>query len=271
MRIVLIPVLALATAFAVADDGWLGYPGSPKQFNAKPTVRMASERVTVVIHRWHADVRCDFVFENQGPAVAVKMGFPDFHSNWEIGEKAKTIYERFISYVDGRRVRTTLEPKLYAKTSGGIDAPSAFQTKVVQFSKNQQHRVVELYRVHLGSLALSGTTPKAHYPAIKAFDYIFHTGSTWRGSIGKATMRIRFAKDATLPRGRLTIGDYPPDGNWTYEFFASKRSQLHIVQPGWKLSGRVLILQKRNWKPTMDDDVEIFFGPHFRDVDDRLR
>ncbi len=269
MRTVLLPALALATTLAVADDGWLGYPGKPKQFNAKPTVRMASERVTVVIHRWHADVRCEFVFENHGPATTVKMGFPDFHSSGELGKKAITIYDRFNSYVDGVRVRTKLEPKVYQQSMESMSAPAAFQTKSVHFGRHQVRRVNEVYRVSLGSLALSGTTPNAHYPAIKAFDYIFHTGSTWNGPIGKAAMTIAFARDATMPQGSIRLAAIPSSQAWTYEFFSPDRRKVYLSAKGWSISGRTLSLSKSNWKPSRADDVQVVFGLHFRDVEGR--
>ena len=240
------------------NDGWVGYTGSPKLLGRHPSVRMVSERITATIRKETAIVDCHFVFRNDGAATAVRMGFPDEDGNREPGEQSEGASKWFKSYVDGRRVPTTLLPKVMP--SG--QEPRSFQVKTVSFGRGQTRTVRDTYEVPLVDLALGGKAPA--YPAIYGFTYMFSTGSTWKGAIGRTEMTITFAPDAILPKGKIRLMAYPGEKkSEDYQFRIKHRGAIQTENP-FKVSGRTLRLVKTNWSPGVNDDVWLTFGPHFR-------
>jgi len=121
-RLPLLCALVLS-ASSFADDGALTAGGSPGLVSGHPSVVMQRERVVLTAGLKTVHVDCTFVFHNEGPSCTVRMGFPDLAE----GAEGTDYYERldaakengrtlppwegligFASWVDGKRVRTTL-------------------------------------------------------------------------------------------------------------------------------------------------------------------
>ncbi|HVT10833.1 MAG TPA: hypothetical protein VHE55_01090 [Fimbriimonadaceae bacterium] len=259
-------LIAFIRGFAAADDGWIGYSGSPKLMASHPSVRMVSEVVRVTIHRQTADVVCDFVFRNAGSACDVRMGFPDYSGNRMPGDANKSVFMSFKSTVDGKRVDTTLEPAK-APEDADFNAKgwnSAFQVKSVHFGKGQTRRVRDSYQVRLGTVAIHGEVPGKGEPAERIFSYIFSTGGSWHGSIGRAEMVITFADDAPIGKGKLALTKGPLDYDKLWEWRVKHPHAVGGAQSGFDPRGRTLRLLKKNWKPTKRDDVELAVGMYYR-------
>jgi hypothetical protein len=138
-----------------------------------------------------------------------------------------------------------------------------FQVKSVRFGRGQSRSVRDIYQMPLGSLPMSGRSPKQ--PAIKAFNYIFSTGATWKGNIGQTEMLVTFAPDATLPRGPVHLIAPVTGERRDYQAWIKRRNAVEVSpQAGFRANQRRLYLVKRNWKPTKADDVQLVFAPHQR-------
>lgn len=254
--------MILLVASLVLNDGWVGYSGSPRVLGSHPTIRMVSERIDVTIHRWIAHVDCRFTFKNEGPATSVRIGFPDQGDNDLVGDETRSIYEHFRSYVDNKRVRTELLPKT---VPGGSDI-RVFQVKTVRFQRGQTRRIREVYDVDLGSNPIEWPIPPG--AGIQEFNYVFHTGSTWKGAIGRSELNVRFAQDAQVGAAAVRLGDEVDTSQIEY---SKRSSQRDLVQTKhWRsfvVKGRSIRLIRRNWKPKSEDDVRLLFGPHLRGKD----
>jgi len=154
-------------------------------------------------------------------------------------------------------------------TAPTVTPQRGYQVKTVSFAAHQTHHIREVYRQPLGTIALWGDDGNRGTPAFQAFVYIFSTGATWKGNIGRATMSITFAKDARV-RSPLRVGE-PPDADQTTETGAKKlwkwwTGHPHTIEGAedFHIHGRTLELVKRNWKPTADDDENLYFGYYHR-------
>lgn len=250
MHLLLLPAL---------NDGWIGEYGTPKLMDGHPSVRMVAEKIVARVHAEHAEVECRFWFKNEGPATTVRMGFPDSDSDPPIeGEPVKSIYDRFESFVDGKRVATELLPKRGMAEYSGI-----FQTKTVRFGSHQERLVTNRYRVRLGTLAIDGPPPSPPQPAIRVFNYIFSTGASWKGKIGRTELLVTFMKDADLPPGPVRLVDYP--GDQPYAYWRQRRDVVATSTKGFRAAGRRLYLLRENWSPKGEaHDVWISFGAYLR-------
>ncbi|HWA83888.1 MAG TPA: hypothetical protein VG820_10660 [Fimbriimonadaceae bacterium] len=256
--------VCLAFGFAKADDGWIGYSGAPKLMGSHPSVRMVSEVVRATIHREKADVVCDFVFRNDGPACTVRMGFPDYNDNRLPGDENRSIYNSFKSTVDGKEVENELEPKKAPELQSYPKGwNSAFEVKSVRFAKGQTRRIREVYRVPLGTLAIHGEIEGKGVPAERIFTYVFSTGSTWHGPIGRAEMTITFAADAPIGKGRVVLLGGPL-GDKLWDWRTKHPRAIGGEARNLRLAGRTLHLLKKNWKPTDRDDLRLAVGMYYR-------
>jgi len=161
------------------DDGAIeGVGGAMHAMRGHPSIVMESETVDVAISPKGADVKCLFLFRNDGPATAVKMGFPE--RGWgDVDYEHPTGFLSFRSWVDEKPVPTKTEGYNAGRSTGMWER---WRTKVVDFSAGQTRRVEVQYRDKLGK-NIDGSA---------FFEYIFTTGASWKGKIGHAKLTIRF-------------------------------------------------------------------------------
>jgi len=212
-----------------------------------PTISMASEVVKVVVRGRTVDSDCTFVFDNSGGACTVNMGFPDFGMwayNYE-HKKASTIFSSFQSYLDGRAVPTKLVL--------GADKREQWQTKLVSFDANGSRVVREVYSTELGGIADT--------VFIGAASYILHTGASWRGGIGKATVSFDFAPEtevvAPLDVKYITGMEKLTEKDLAYVLKPGALIVIGPVKP--TVHGTSLVFEKSNWKPVVNDDILVLF------------
>jgi hypothetical protein len=197
------PALLLAALFcavvpARANDASLDLSGSPRLMAGHPSVRMQSERIFLRVEKNRVQADCRFTFVNTGPACVVRMGFPD--DSYERRASASTDapfksgFTSFQSYVDGRAVPTRTESAADSPTAGGDN--TLWRVKMVAFGargkRNSVRRVREVYTVPIGS-ELTFLSSLA--------GYTLHTGSSWKGPIGKSEVEVLFAR----PLGRRAL------------------------------------------------------------------
>lgn len=241
---------------AVANDGWIGHTGTPRIEGKHPSIRMVDEVITIRIGRETMTADCRFTFKNDGASTTARIGFPDVYGNVEEGEKARSVYKSFVSYVDGRRVRT----KFMTQTN-----PENWQVKSVRFAKGQTRKVRNVYTLDLGILSLSGPGLKDQAPRTRMANYVLATGRSWKGVIGKSTVIFEFEK-SSLAQTPLRVAEWTQDAKYGESVFWSKNKNLILwngpVTP--KVAGRKLTFIRKNWEPTEGDDINLNFGFYYR-------
>ena len=177
---VLLSLMLAAPAFA-NDSAVVGVGGSWKPMSGKhPAVRMVRERVEIDVHPSYEVTRATFVFENEGPAMEVRMGFPE--AGW--GDIAPSAYmkrsgfQSFVTSVDGKPVK--------AVRYGGQPTEEDYRAvwvKRVPFRAKQQRTVQASYRSQLGEIASSEA------PHFVAYQF---SGGNWKGDVAESVMVVRF-------------------------------------------------------------------------------
>jgi hypothetical protein len=232
-------------AIAEPNDGWVGYGGAPKLMKGHPTVRLVDERVVLYIKKKTKVVDCSFVFKNEGPATTVRMGFPDQDSSYDVeGEQQKSTFNYFRSYVDGKRYGTKF-------TLG--ERGNGWQVKHVPFARGQSRRIRNVYEVALGRGNMGGIGGSVHYAS-----YILETGASWKGKIGKTEIVVVFGSTYhPRPTRLLPYTEASSKGQW----WRSRRSTVLWQGPSKpRLSGNMIFFTRKNWEPTVDDDLTLTFN-----------
>jgi hypothetical protein len=208
---------------ASADDAAVvAVGGAIKLMKGHPQVRMVSENVFIKLAE--AKVRCQFVFQNEGPATTVTMGFPE--SGYGDGRTLPkwTALRGFRSCVDGRPVRVTRNIVPYVVPN--VDGYQIWWVKRVPFGAKQRRTVTVQYIGGTGGDSLGMTF----------FQYELHTGASWKGPVGYARLEC----DASGMKG------------------------CGIAKPGpsewrnWRL-----VREYRNREFTEDDDLWVDWWPGF--------
>jgi hypothetical protein len=238
-------LLLSGTAIANADNAALTTGGLPKMMKAHPSIRMAAETVDLFVHKNTIETVCTFTFVNDGPACTVNMGFPDF-GLWAYASTPKpprSMFKKFQSFVDGKSVKTKLIP--------GALPGEQWQTKLVSFQAKSKRIIRETYTTELGGVADQET--------LGAASYLLHTGSSWKGNIGRAVVTVTFAPDSEL----IPPFVIDPDAIKSHSTLMA-----HMAKPGAivstsrikpQISGASLIFTRENWRPTKEDDILVFF------------
>lgn len=217
--------LLFICSVAWSDDSAVqGVGGAVAPMKQHPTARMVSERVDIKLGWDGANVKCRFVFKNEGPATIVKMGFPE-HAGGDVSPIEKSAYKYFRSWVDGKRVYTRFMPS----AKGQEGSYNAWHVKDVYFGAKQTRIIEDEYFGNYG-----GTSDGSQW-----FVYILRSGKNWKGSINKAVITF----DAT--------------DVWSYWRVDPGKEYQEYKQYGMKT---IYIL--RNLEP--NKDIQISLRPLFR-------
>jgi hypothetical protein len=218
---------------------------------------MVSEVVRLHVGKRIVRADCRFVFRNEGPATTVKMGFPDEDSARE-GEKGKSVFKSFRSWVDGRSVTTRIEED---------DNDGVWQVKQVDLPANKTVVVRDVYSVSPG-MGFQGGTWWMSYAA-----YTLHTGASWKGSIGRADVYVTLltglpAPKRLVPKQALDYKEAALDFDKASELRKWNRMlRRHRNTVFWTgpskptLKGRTIAFHARNVEPSEGDDIFLAFAP----------
>ncbi|HEY9677383.1 MAG TPA: DUF4424 family protein [Drouetiella sp.] len=245
--------------FAFADDGGISFGGSPHLLSGHPSVSMQSEVVRMDIHDELIKVDCHFVFHNSSNAPAtVRVGFPDEGLGAEEpyqGEplpplsKLKATFLTYDSYVNGKKVPTKLVPTK--------DRGLFWHTKTVTFAPNKDCLIRDVYTLRPGGQV---TSENGTY---KQTSYVLHTGSSWKGPIGSAEIIVTFAPDALkTPVTLKPVTDFKNDPATLEWSKLPKNTMLWSGPCKPTLSGSTLTFKTSKLKPTVKDDIKLFYSFH---------
>ncbi len=262
--------LLLLSGPARANDGGITMGGSPKLLSGHPTVQMKSEVVRINVGKKKLNVDARFTFVNHGPACTVRMGFPDRgigSANPDnessdddrdevdiMKQPPRTSFTSFRSWVNGKAVATKL---IRANTWGKY-----WHTKTVRFPA---HSIVHIRDAYEESVSV-GVFRAGEWGGYKNhIGYLLNTGSSWRGSIERTDIIIRFNR-ARVPSGRIK----PIPGRFTYlDEKGSQSFTTACLKPGtvvWKgpstptVLGRRMTFTRTTYRPTVNDDLELSFS-----------
>ncbi len=220
MKKVLFLLLAICMAVtlfpntAAANDSMIvGGRGGTVYAISNSDVEMEEEIIDIFVRDGKTYVSCQFFFHNTGEKTTLMMGFPTgpgvYNYTEDEGEEAAgeseetesddeyydeedhdapsdeyiTDLNGFRTYVRGKRVPVKIKSGL--KPEGDTDDELYFPqwyTWKVTFDKDERVKVVNRY------WAVNSNGLSSDWEEIK---YILRSGSTWKGSIGKVTVRMR--------------------------------------------------------------------------------
>lgn len=250
LRFLLLAALSLAGAGARANDGSVTWGDAPQLTKSHPSVEMRSEIVRLTVGATETKVDCQFVFVNHGPACVVRMGFPDY-SEEEFREAQR--FKSFRSWVDGQAVPVR-----------SVDGPLEdgyrlrWRVKAVSFgaagTKRAVRRVRDTYTVD---------TAVEMRTSVSMASYTLHTGGSWRGPIGRSEVIVSF------PSWRGPFRAVPRrawNSETEYNRVAKEMERPGTVAyrgPGQaQVRGKTLRWVRTRWRPTVEDNIQIFFLMH---------
>lgn len=257
--IISLPILFnTQTDAAGADDGGISFGGSPTLLKGHASVAMKNEVVTMNIGKEEINVDCRFLFHNDGADSTVRVGFPDtgegsmepYQGEDKIptGKDLQATFLAYDSWVDGKKVATQLVPTK--------DRSLYWHAKTVLFKGGKDCQIRDTYRL------LPGGQVTSDNGVYQLTYYVLHTGSSWKGPIGKATIIVNFAPDVIQAPIKLrsrssfkvkSLDEIKwatlPKGTVIYE---------GPCQP--KLTGNTLTFTANNLKPSAKDDIHLYYN-----------
>lgn len=244
MLAVLLGIVFLNCASVHADDGGITFGGSPRLLAGNKTVALQREVVRMSVGEDNVTVDCQFVFVNHGPACTVRMGFPDSGRGGDSGQ-----FTSFHSYVDGKPVPV----KFVKGAKDGEGATDDWHAKTVSFAANGTRHVHDIYTVPVGGQVIDKGDLSQTF-------YILHTGSSWRGPIGRADIYVTFHRKSMtgriLPLPLSAVNNDAFAHNWSHE----KPGRVVYRGPSIPtVSGKTLHFVRTNFRPGYNDDVLLYF------------
>ncbi len=197
--ILLLAVFIAVTLFpmsASADDGTLGGTGITVFPIFDTDVEMEEEIIDIVVRDDCSYVTCQFFFHNTGESTNLLVGFPtqspgECESQEELNEEMEDVYYAeshvtqlnwFRTFIDGKKVHVTLKKGLEPE---GNNADALYfpqwYTWRMHFKADERVKVVNKYWLQN---SYGGENSEL-------ISYILRSGATWKGPIGKITVRIQ--------------------------------------------------------------------------------
>lgn len=241
------------------NDGGLTMGGSPTLLKGHPTVSMASEVIRMTVSNTAVLTDCTFVFVNKGPACDVRMGFPDQGfgaegpyegtgpEEWDTVE-IRSVFTWFKSWVNGKMVS--------CETVKGKNVGELYRAKTVHFPANGKVVVRDRYSMRPGGGIVADGDAYS-----KETGYILHTGSSWRGNIGRSTIIVEFdAGSIKTPVSFQYSSNRRKDPGYFNKFRKPKQGIICYGPSKPSLKGRTLTFVRKNWRPTENDDISVQWG-----------
>ncbi len=252
--------VCLSNLPAHADDGGISFGGAPHLMGGHASVAMQDEVITMDVKEKAIDVDCKFLFHNSGPKCTVRMGFPDEGTGaaepYQGEDKVPTgsaLHATFTSYdswVDGKKVPT--------KIISTSDRALYWHTKSVTFKAKSDCEVRDKYSLPPGAQVTSenGLYQQTYY--------VLHTGASWHGPIGKAEIVVKFAPNTVpAPIELKAVSSLPGQSIDHLKWSSLPPGTVIYSGPSTPtLEGNTLRFVRTSFKPTINDDVHLYYGYH---------
>lgn len=197
-------------------------------------VEMEEEIIDITVRDGCSFVSCQFFFHNTGDRTRLLMGFPTgrhFEKPDKDSEGPEDEYETnlnwFRTFIHGKRVpvkiRSGLKPE--GNNLGGLYF-SQWHTWKAALGKGERLKVVNKYwMVNTQPVLGSGS---------EQINYVLRSGSTWKGPIGKVTVRMKF------------------------EGYNAAGLEFEEMQPSYIKKDGTIVWTAENIEPR--EDIEVFYN-----------
>jgi hypothetical protein len=219
-------------------------------FGKEEGISMVEEEVMIFLEESQYVVEATFHFSNQGETKEIFVGFPKFGAGRFPEFQGAKNFTSFETWVNGAPVKFEeyLDSSSLEISASGFDFKGFCKALEEKESKVGSIRVSEnswiVKKVQFLSNKITETKVKYSVPYHELFDsrvayYIFGTGSTWKGNIGKAKFRILSSKD--IPEIIVRFSD------------SKRHGDSHIK----KISENEYEIEMINFKPDYSEKIEI--------------
>ncbi len=208
-KIVLLLLISLSSVMSVAADdarvfrigGSVGKLADGEEFyqlGQDEDIVMTAEHVLITMYDDYYTVAAKFWLKNEGKEKTVPIGFPE-----HLGELLD-----FCSYVNGKKVDIA---KYSDNSEDLLDYDASWYVKQVHFSDGQTNITQITYR------SIYGIVNTGFYFGMDgSLPYVYGTGKSWKGSIGKITIDVKNLSNKRYVMGynflRKRYGTHDCDG-----------------------------------------------------------
>lgn len=230
---ILMCVVMLTPVTAFCDDALLKvYGGSVKMHNGDSTsIRMESEVVRIDLHEKTYTVDATFEFVNYGKTMTAQVGFPKSGYGYTPGFEGVMNFNSFETWVDGDKVDVKEMPGEMTINRKKVDAAQMAKIKTGDLSGplEETHWLVKIVTFKGNAKTLTRvkyTGPYGGRHEDKG-EYLYGTGKSWKGTIGKARFVVKASPTVTLLDVAFTENGYEQNirqfefkrlGEYEYEY-----------------------------------------------------
>jgi len=190
----LLAILCLAAILipqtSLADEAWVTVFGGSVQLRDGQGIEisMASEIVRILLKPHSYTVDASFEFINSGKTATVTVGFPMIETAGVVSH-----VENFQTWVNGERVKFNELPAVVLDSNGekpATDQSRMYGVKVIEW-------MVKKVTFPENAKTITRVSYSAPYGTFsdpmddRFVEYVFGTGNSWKGPIGKATFIIQ--------------------------------------------------------------------------------
>lgn len=197
--------LILISQPAICDDALMEvYGGGLKMLDGESTsVRMESETVRIELHKKTYTIDATFDFFNYGNTITSLVGFPKCSYGYVGPFKGVLSFNKFQTWVNGKTVNIKEMPgevmlnrqkidqnilmKIKKERESGWGEETRWLVKKVAFKGNAKTVTRIKYTVPYGTIG------EGYYG-----EYVYGTGKSWKGTIGKARFIIKESPGISL-------------------------------------------------------------------------
>ena len=196
-------LMVLLPIHAFANDALVEVHGGAAHLlgTSHPTIRMTAETVRIELGPDGYVVDASFQFFNSGPATRLTVGFPRRGFGYTSEFKGVKPFDHFAAWVNGRGVSFTEVPGEVFLDGKGADR--GILAGLNEPDEKMESRSLEDTWWYVRAITFPGKralTTRVRYGApydrFNSVHYLYGTGRTWSGSIGKARFIIRASPQA---------------------------------------------------------------------------
>ena len=185
-------LLIVVFAFAYANDSSVEVSGGSLgvvELGQNADVQMVAEQIHITLFDGYYQTEVQFQFYNHGPTQTVLVGFPQ----WVEGTTEIEEFFDFAAELNGRTAE-------YAETELSEPLPIGLGMAITKWFL----REVTFPEESWTTTSVSYKTPYRDYG--RGADYLFGTGSTWKGPIGRMQITVENKTDMWI--NRIHYGTY---------------------------------------------------------------
>ncbi|MFA5779759.1 MAG: YARHG domain-containing protein [Elusimicrobiota bacterium] len=233
-----------------ADDTYVEIAGgAAKIMDEHNSISMVSEYVIMDITKSeYYTVDASFEFYNNGVDTETVVGFPQVEwvmNNDDLKDEEFSNFVSFKTFINESEAKTVVIPNSEKKTD-----VKKWIIKTVKFPSQKVTKTRVIYKAPYGDV--SGRTILALY--------LYGTGGSWYGSIGKVIFDLRFSNDTWIQI---------ENSNYLYPFMSlwwKKRSGQEIPMVIFKRRKNEMIWELKDIEPQPNDYFKISLGGHGRHI-----